>query len=44
MKEGSFSEVIRTFETERQMEIELSMNKLVDRDDYFGLVQVEPEP
>ena len=26
------------------MEIELSMNKLVNRDDYFGLVQVEPEP
>ena len=38
MKEGSFSRFIRIFEAVRSPEIKLFMNKLIDRNDYVGLI------
>ena len=44
MKTGTFSRVIRLLGITQVPEVELSMNTLIDRNDYLGLFYSEPEP
>ena len=44
MKTGTFSRVIRLLGITQVPEVELSMNTLIDRNDYLGLFYSDPEP
>ena len=44
MKTGKLTPVIRVFQTFSVNEIQLSLNELIDRNDYFGLLYSDPDP
>ena len=44
IKKGTLERVTKTFRADRKAGISLSQNKLIDRNDSFGLLHTEPEP
>ena len=44
MKTGKLTPVIRVLDAFSNSEIELSLNELIDRNDYFGLLHSDPDP